>query len=186
MSLLLSRYIKHREPKTRRFHIEVLPSDDRYRNTLRKAGWRIDDGSVLIIDEAQLTYDNTGLWNAVFKPISANPERFKNRVIIFASYGSPSGTATRGTNVRIPDRQRITLSRIDHHDGTIPIGLLLDRIDFHDYMSRRHPSSRYHFDSTFLHLLYDLTIGHVGAIEDLIRVVTTHNVCPLPFASWLV
>jgi hypothetical protein len=102
-----------------------------------------------MIDEAQLTYDSSRLWNSLFKPISARPERYKNRIILFASYGCPIGSLIL-TNMIIQFHQKATLCPIDHQDGV----------------------SRYHFDSTFLclSLLFDLTLGHMG--------LDPRNYCP--------
>ena len=98
--------------------MDTFPSHALWQNVLGTLGWEFDDGSVLIVDEAQLTYsDGVGLWNTVFKPISAHPKRYKNRIVIFASYGSPTGAPTKGTPMVVPPYQQVSLRPIDHANG---------------------------------------------------------------------
>lgn len=176
--MLLYRHIKREEPQTQVFWIDSWPKDGDWQNRLEtEYGWKIDDGSVLIIDEAQLTYEDTGLWNTLFKPFSAYPEQYDNRIILFANYGSPAGAAVGGTTMVIPPRQRITLRPVDHDNGIVPIGLFLTPTEFDEFISKQYPPASYSFDQTFLRWIFHLTLGHVGAIEDLLHVVIATDVC---------
>jgi hypothetical protein len=93
---------------------------------------------VLIFDEGQLTYEDTALWNSLFKPISANPNAFRNRIIIFTSYGNPTGPAASGTSMVIPNCQRITLCPVDHRDGITPIELFLTEMEFNGFITQKY------------------------------------------------
>ena len=59
------------------------------------------------------------------------------------------------------------------------IGLFLTRFEFDDFITLRYPSTLYAFDSSFLDLIYDLAVGRVGAIDDLITLLLVHDLCPL-------
>jgi hypothetical protein len=41
----------------------------------------------------------------------------------------------------------------------------------------RYPPHKYKFDPAFYDNVYKMTAGHVGAIEDLIQIITSQNVC---------
>jgi hypothetical protein len=176
--LLLSDRVKQEEPETEVFVIGTWPDNTNWREYLStKCGWKLNDGSVLIIDEAQRTNGDLDLWDFLFKAISANPEQFQNRIILFSSYGSPNGSAVGGSPMVIPHRQKVTLRPIEHNDDIPPIGLFLTSEEFEDFISKKYPRSQFHFDTTFHRWVFDISQGHVGAIADVIRVVLAHHVC---------
>jgi hypothetical protein len=78
--------------------------------------------NIIIIDEGQSTYWDNGFWHSFLKPIinDATP----NRVILFASYGSPRGGFAIGRTIAIiPDKNRVSLQPVDHGDQIPPAGL---------------------------------------------------------------
>ena len=84
----------------------------------------------------------------------------------------------------IPSPSRVTLHPIDYNDDRQPVGLLLTRPEFDDLVSRRYPSEQHSFDATFLDLTYSLTVGHVGAVCELLKaILDLDQVCPFAVAT---
>jgi hypothetical protein len=126
-----------------------------------------------IFDEAQATYEDNELWYSFFK----EAHRKAQFAIAFASYGSPNLTTP---NQSIPfivrEEARVTLCPIDHGDGLGTAGLLFTQQEFDDFKFEKHPSPEYHSHQSFFDGVFDITGGHVGAMEDFIGIVVAHNV----------
>jgi hypothetical protein len=138
-------------------------------------GWVQGQKTVLIFDEAQLSYEDPSLWNELFKNIHFYANVF---AIAFASYGSPtSRLSIKGTPFFVSDSQRITLRPIDHGDGLNAVGLLFSRMEFDELIHKQFSSSGYYFHPSFFDAVFDLTGGHVGAIRDFVQITTGHDVC---------
>jgi len=141
---------------------------------LRNKGWKKYDETVFIFNDAQMTYWDVELWNSFFKSI----HDFDCYVIVFASYGSPTSLDVRITNMRLPKCQRVTLCRVDYKYSPQPVGVLLMRPEFDDLISKCYPPERHPFDITFLDSVFSLTIGHAGAVSDLLKVtISPEDVC---------
>jgi hypothetical protein len=170
---LLANHIATQEPTVNLVLISKWPKDGpNWNEKLIEKGFKNDGPNIIIIDEAQLTYWDIGFWNSFLKqiiPISSN------RVILFASYGSPTGTVTEdGTPMIIPDHSRVDLRPIDHGDGITPAGLFLTTDEFADVVGKRDPKQR--FEKEFLDYVFRVTAGHVGAVTDLLWIVSAHDV----------
>jgi hypothetical protein len=141
----------------------------------RRKGWKKWDKTVFIFDEAQLTYWDFNLWNSFFKSI----HDFECYAIVFASYGSPTSTDVRDTNMVISNPQRVSLTPIDYEDGLPPVGMLLTRSEFGDLVSKRYPSEQTSFHPTLLDSIFSITAGHAGAASDILEVILAlDDVCP--------
>lgn len=116
-----------------------------------------------------MTYWDLLFWNGFLKTINSHS---KIRVVLFASYGSPSTPST-DTSVIISENQKITLRHMDHGDGTGKVGLLFTREECQELVDKRESNN---FDSGFVDGLYDLTTGHAGALSDLLDIVARHEV----------
>ena len=127
---------------------------------------------MFIFDEAQLTYEDTGLWNTLFKPISDHPLLLHHRIIIFTSYGSPTRINAPGTPMYIKQRQMVTLVPIDHHDSLEAVGLYLTRPEFDEIIKLR----KYSFDPACLDFILRISSGHAGAMDDVIDVISCDDV----------
>jgi len=130
--------------------------------------WDDDIASVFIFDEGQLTYRDTGLWNTLFKFISDNPLNLHHRAIVFTSYGSPARINAPGTPMYIMAPQMVTLVPIDHRDGLGAVGLYLTQPEFMEVVNLR----KYSFDPTCLDFIFKISSGHVGAMIDVIKVIS--------------
>ena len=138
--------------------------------------------TVFIFDEAQITYGDSDLWNNFFKSIHDYP---LCRAIIFASYGSPTTRFTiQGLLILIHDRKRVTLRAIQHDDNLPAAGVLFTRKEFNDLVAVMYPSPEYVFDASFFDSLFNLTEGHVGAIVDFMRVILSDDVRRICFGLW--
>ena len=176
LAKLLQHYIRKKEPGSQVVRIsswrseEALATRGGWRKWLAKdSTWNSQDGSVLIVDEAQTSYWDVAFWNYI-KDIRND---WRHRIITLVSYGG-SGT---DSSVPIPfspfQRQVVGLRAIDHGDG-IEAGLLLTQDEFQDFVEKRFDSHR--FDEHFLDSIYRLTTGHVGACEDLLGTVRSERV----------
>lgn len=132
--------------------------------------WEIP--SVLIFDEAQRTYADAGPWNSLFKPISDRPLDLSHRIIIFTSYGSPTRINAPGTHMFIKQPQMVTLVSTDHDDGVEAAGLYLTRPEFDEITSLK----RYSFDLACLDFIFWITSGHVGAMGDVLHVISSDDI----------
>jgi hypothetical protein len=177
---LLAQHIRQKEPAVHVIMIDAWLPDmvmaiggwEYFLETTKR--WVKSEETVFIFDEAQLSYEDTGLWNSFFKSMHIYDNRY---AIIFASYGSPTSRINiKGTPIIIPDPQRVTLRPVDHGDDLPAVGLFFNRREFDDLVSKQYPSSQYHFHSSFFNALFDITNGHVGAIHDFTMVVIAHDV----------
>jgi hypothetical protein len=136
--------------------------------------WDGQERSVFIVDEAQSLY-----WDMDFltglKSIDRDSEY---RLITFASYGSSGRGDVFGIIPYSPfQTQAVGLRAIDYGDQ-IEVGLLLTKPEFYDFVEKRFSGNR--FDKDFLDSIYDLTAGHVGACEDVLKVIRANDVSPYP------
>jgi hypothetical protein len=128
--------------------------------------------NIIIIDEAQLTYWDIEFWINFLKPIAPSSS---DRIILFASYGSPTGYVTEeGALAYIPDHRRVSLWPVDHKDGITPAGLFLTAEEFTDVVVKAYPTGP--FEEDFLDYVLLFTAGHVGAVTDLLAAVRAHSV----------
>lgn len=175
------------EPTTDVYFIPVWYTKDAiahndWERDLERLGWVKENKSVIIFDEAQVSYGDADLWNNFFKSIHEYPFC---RVIIFASYGSPTiQIKIRGTPIIIPDKQKVTLRAIRHNDNLPAAGLLFTRTEFNDLVSVMYSPPEYVFDISFFDNLFNLTEGHIGAITDFIRIILADNVRRISFRLW--
>jgi hypothetical protein len=154
---------------------------------LQKEGWKPGKETIFIFDEAQESYEDTELWSQFFKDFRGFGVLF---AIAFASYGSPTSEdsysssassinvhhSPRRTPVLVSDSQRVTLHPIDHQDGLHPVGLLFTEAEFNELVQKQFSSNEYRFQPSFFHGVFDFTGGHVGAIQDFLRIVLVHHV----------
>lgn len=182
LAKLLAQHIKSLELDTPLIWIDDWPDAVIKSNTWevhldKNKGFKKAVASVLIVDEAQTTYGDGGLWNTFFKDISDNPQNHRHRIIIFTSYGSPTRINAPGTPMLIKDPQMVTLVHIDHHDKQKAAGLYLTQPEFDGLVNLdRHSLDRHSFDPALYDFLFQISCGHVGAIKDMIGVITCHDV----------
>ena len=136
-------------------------------------GYDREHPNVIIVDEAQLTYGDGAFWNNCLKGIT---NLSLDRVILFASYGSPKRRISVDGTPRVPDYRRISLRPVDHGDGIAEAGLFLLEDEFTDMIKRPHPTHR--FEKEFLDYVFRVTAGHAGAVDDLLRTVLADDVRP--------
>jgi hypothetical protein len=172
LAQLLADHIRNEEPTVDPIIIDGwLRSDVSWRS--RVPGYNNKGPNTFIVNDAQLTYWDGGLWNNLLKPIITLNS--PNRAILFAGYARPIGrVTTEGTPVYVPDRNRVSLHPVDHGDQIAPVGLFYTHTEFADFVERRHPSA--HFEQDFLDYVFRVTAGHPGAVTDLLRIVTANDV----------
>ena len=121
----------------------------------------------LLFDEAQATYGDGILWNDFFKGVADRHAIY--RVVLFCSYGShtlPPVTQVVGTPPCLRPIARVSLSRTDVEGS---VGILLERSEFDEVISRFEQPMKLHPD--LQNLIFTYTDGHVGAVVELLRVM---------------
>ena len=168
---LLHAYILQRSPSSFVYtwhswpRLEAAPLEQRLRKV--DPGFPRHSGLVfLLFDEAQDTYEDDHLWNSFFKEVGGVYHHY--RVILFCSYGSPSPRPVAyriGTQLVLRDAARISL-----WPGEKSTGILLKRSEFDEVVSRFERPLNLHPD--LLDLVFDWTVGHAGAVVELLRVIS--------------
>jgi hypothetical protein len=134
----------------------------------KEHGWEPKAGSILVVDEAQASYDDNGFWNMIK---SIRPES-RCRVITFACFGS-AGQNPNALTPGLPPVHTVSLRAIDYGDKII-VGLLLNREELTEVIETLFPG--HHFHADLLDAIFELTDGHVGVCEDLLRGLSAHEV----------
>ena len=172
---MLHAHILEREPKANVFAINTWPinaeQSDRSLNSRLKC---IDPAyprptvlTFLLFDEGQDSYGDHVLWNVFLKGVHGG-NYFNYRVILFCSYGSPSVRPVSyemGKPPYLRDAARVSL-----WPTKASIGLLLNLSEFNEVVARYKRKLNLHPD--VLDLFFDLTGGHVGAVVELLYIVS--------------
>ncbi|KAE8399221.1 hypothetical protein BDV37DRAFT_261238 [Aspergillus pseudonomiae] len=133
----------------------------------------LSEGTVILVDEAQKTYSDSGLWNTIIKDrVYGNGEDIK--VCLFCSYGSPSTGVDRQPNEYTPaflnPEQRVTITP---QPSSPPIGLFFTADEFRDAVQQICANPRFEagftLDNDAQDYLFSLTNGHPGGVESLLR-----------------
>jgi len=140
--------------------------------------WVLTSNTVILVDEAQMTYNDAALWNTIFKE-RLTPNVYKFQLCLFCSYGSPEAgpDQTFFTPVRLSNQQRISLTPQNQEDSP-PIGLFYDKEEFKDVVSRLltfHYEERFNFDEGALEYIFAVSSGHPGAVTSIVDVI--YEVC---------
>jgi hypothetical protein len=185
LSVLIYHYIKQQEP-TRRviwidgWHHDTVAMYGDWRAFLHSKGMEPGDGSIVIINDAQSSYWDIGLWKSFLQPISI--EERNNRAIIFTSRGSATVNTDDEyiTPMSISLCCKVTLRPIDHRDGTGAIGLFLTYAEFQIFAHKLSNTVGFtELDQTVYDWTYNVTAGDAGAATALLRFLITEKVCRL-------
>jgi hypothetical protein len=181
LAMLLSRHIQVQEPHVRVIWIGGWKLDDVancggwYSYLKTRKGWKPDEDTVFIFDEAQVSYKDGELWNELFKGIHAYRDR---RAIAFASYGSPASLIDiEGTPIVVAPAARVSLLPTTHQDNLPAAGLLFTRAEFDALVSKQYSYPQYHFHPSFLDMVFEITEGHVGAMYSFLQIILGSDVC---------
>lgn len=131
---------------------------------------RSDGVAFLLFDEGQDSYDDHLLWNGFLKGVG-DGFYHRYRVILFCSYGSPSSRPVPhdiGKPLELRDAARISLWPREQLKGSI--GILLKRSEFDEVVSRFERRLNLHPD--LLDLIFDWTVGHAGAVIEMLRMIS--------------
>ncbi|ODM15257.1 hypothetical protein SI65_09198 [Aspergillus cristatus] len=134
--------------------------------------WVLTSNTVILVDEAQVTYNDTALWNTIIKERQSVCV-YNFRLCLFCSYGSPSTgpDETFFTPLRLSPQQRISLT--PHNQPRSPsIGLFYDKEEFKDVVSRTlrflYPE-KFGFDEGAQDYIFALSNGHPGAVTSIVH-----------------
>jgi hypothetical protein len=125
---------------------------------------------VLILDEAQQSYNDKDLWTGIIKTQSGHRAGLK--ICLFSSYGSPTTGADETLEGTTPPEfgpsQRISITASAESGRPC---LFYNREEFEDVASRicSDPTARFELDPAAREYLYSITNGHPGATEALLN-----------------
>ena len=141
--------------------------------------WVLTSNTIIIVDEAQMTYDDDTLWNTILKERQTPNAYYKFQLCLFCSYGSPAAgpDKTFFTPVKLSNRQRISLTPQSQQNSP-PIGLFYDKEEFEDVVLRMltfQYEERFNFDEGALEYIFALSNGHPGAVTSIVDVL--YEVC---------
>jgi hypothetical protein len=124
----------------------------------------------LLFDEGQDTYEDEYLWNTFFKRV--HDGLFHYHVILFCSYGSPS-TSPVTYRIGTPPRLR-SAARVSLWQEKDSVGLLLNPTEFNEVVARYsdRPDRHVKLDPKLRAHFYNLTGGHVGALVELLYLIS--------------
>ena len=116
------------------------------------------------------TYEDQHLWNTFFKRV--HDGLLRSHAILFCSYGSPSASPLdyrRGMPPLLRSAARVSLWHEKHF-----IGLLLNPTDFNEFVAgyTNKPERKLPLDPKLHDHFYGLTGGHVGAVVELLHLVS--------------
>jgi hypothetical protein len=124
----------------------------------------------LLFDEGQDTYEDEHLWNTFFKRVHDGLDNYY--AVLFCSYGSPSASPLiyrKGIPPLLRSAARVSLWHDKHS-----IGLLLNPTEFNEVVAgyTNKPERKLTLDPKLKAHFYDLTGGHVGAVIELLHLIS--------------
>lgn len=155
---------------------------------LKADDWASMENTLIIIDEVQVSFHDTGLWSDLIKPMSERPLKAGPMIVLFGSYGSPLTGPRRGTTPMTfaPD-QRVSLQpnfqstpSLTLQQGssilTPKIGLFFDHTEYKDVLVRFQRSSSiggqpFILSKELSERIWDLTSGHPGGVRALLTIL---------------
>ncbi|PLN74690.1 hypothetical protein BDW42DRAFT_181882 [Aspergillus taichungensis] len=133
--------------------------------------------SVLIVDEAQMSYGDMIFWNRIIKEHMDGSAGFELQICLFCSYGSPRTAIERQdygpTPRNFEQSQRVTLTPQSGVDSP-QLGLYYTESEFNDViirMIRNKFTEPFTLDDDAKCYLYLLTSGQPGALESIMSYI---------------
>lgn len=187
---LLARHVSILRPDLEVYHLCWPESFDRlsksasYNHLLNDLANRptgccdwLDINGLVIIDEAQASYQYSSLWNDLIKFLE---DGFSLRVALFSSYGSASALvqeAATSTPLKLNPNQRVSLKRSAEHPD---LCLLLSHDEFHDLVYRRCQSygdfQPFRPSAELIEYLFGMTQGHAAASACVLEILSESSV----------
>ena len=139
--------------------------------------------AIIIIDEAQLSYDYKDLWHGLIKILASNVAAGPF-IIAFASYGSatqsPLLSEVSSTPVQFTSNQRISTRPLISNNPQV--GLYLTRAEFDDVAFRFYNQYAKHGErflpsTEALQYIWEFSSGHPGGVRALFDILIHSPVC---------
>ncbi|KAF8222780.1 hypothetical protein L208DRAFT_1412870, partial [Tricholoma matsutake] len=149
---------------------ESGPSQQQRLRQVDPAFPRPDGLAFLLFDEGQDSYDDHLFWNGFLKGVGDGFYPWYH-VILFCSYGSPSSHPVPhdiGTPLALCDAARISLWPQEGLEELI--GILFKCSEFDEVVSQFEHRLSLHPD--LLDLIFDWTVGHAGAVVEILRMIS--------------
>jgi len=151
--------------------------------------WRNVQNTLLLIDEAQLSYKYNGLWNNFIKYICG--ARYGPLVVLFSSYGSPSDSPIprdpelTPTPVEFGDEQRVSIRPLYRNNPNI--SLYFTPAEFDEVVARicglYANQQPFNPSPELIEHIWELCNGHPGGTVTILEALIHSEVCSLPYYS---
>jgi hypothetical protein len=145
--------------------------------------WHNVENTLLLIDEAKLSYNYIFLWNNFIKHICGT--RYGPWVVLFSSYGSPSDSPIPGdpdstpTPVTFGDEQRVSIRPLYRNNPNI--SLYFTRPEFDDIVARICVSyanqQPFNPSPELIEHIWELCNGHPGGTVTILNTLIHSEVC---------
>lgn len=151
-----------------------------------EGSWEYMRNTLLIVDEAQLSYTYNTFWNDLIKNM---PDSLDNNffILLLSSYGSPSAVAVPpqpgSSPVVLSPQCRISIRPLLHTNPLV--GLYFTRKEFDDTLRRYSQTFVSSGQPFFLsedasNYVWQFTNGHPSAVRFLLEYLAHSSVCRLP------
>lgn len=136
--------------------------------------WMTQTQTLLIIDEAQLSYEYDSLWIDFIKRLASDRAVYGPLVILFTSYGSPSevpfDTPIGTTPVHFYEGQRISIRPLSHKNL---LSLYFTREEFDNVVGRvckdvSKDDQPFSISTELAQYIWDITSGHPGGTRAIL------------------
>jgi hypothetical protein len=146
--------------------------------------WRLMKGTLLLIDEAQLSYRYMKLWNDFIKYIGGSESG--PLVVLFSSYGSPSDSPLAGeyklptpTPYEFNPNQRVSIRRL--YGNNRDISLYFTRQEFNEVLARirgQYANGQpFNPSDELIEYIWELCNGHPGGTTTVLKALIHSEVC---------
>ena len=152
------------------------------------SNWLYQQNTLLIIDEAQLSYEYTNLWNDLIKRQSGH--RYGPFIILFSSYGSAADSPIsadplkRPTPVEFSDEQRVSLRPLFRNNPNI--SLFFTHEEFVDAVNRTcetYPGQPFIPSPELREHIWEICNGHPGVTVSVVLILIEADVSLLIHVS---
>lgn len=143
--------------------------------------WRTKYKTLIIIDEAQLTYTCRSFWIDFINPLASDRAVNGPIVVLFSSYGSPFELSFEETApIQLHAGQRVSIR--PRYNTNLQVSLYFTRLEFDDVVARvcKAESELGHlFDisAELSQYVWEITSGHPGATRVILDFLAHVDVC---------
>ena len=145
--------------------------------------WLGRQNTVIIIDEAQRSYEFLNFWDEFIKPL-ASLDEYSPSVILFSSFGSPTEAPVASSGgsapVEFDTTQRVSIRPLPYTNPKVSLYFTFDELKDVAERSCRYYSEKdgdpFHLSQELLEYIWEFTNGHPGAVRVVIDMLVNSEV----------